>query len=273
MKNVKTHTFASLDDFADFIAAGTRTKSLTASDYGSFYGCDYTEADRRARYGGNADMVARIEALVDEIECEMPALPVRGTMVPDLVGFVPHVPNYVAGLPDAMMTYSEAPSEAAPIRIYVDVCCSGGVGADQMAKRGAAIAAFAYLASMSRPVELFAVAGMNSGGKKGHAQVPVIRLGNSPLDVGAVAYALTDPSMLRRLCFAYAEQASQSSFIHWGWNSQPQSDKYQNNMRTACGMSDDDIFLHGGYLNDRVFDNPVAWVQDMLRKHCNAEQE
>jgi hypothetical protein len=266
--------FDSLDTFADYlVASGKTTKSMERGDT-DFYGCDFYTAIERACRGGDAQTVERIEALVDEIECEMPTLPMRGTMVPEIVGFIPHIPNYVAGLPDAMLTYSEQPSEAAPLRIAVDVCCSGGVNAESMAKRGAAVAAFAYLASSRRPVELLAIAGMNSGGERKSAQVPVVHLGNSPLDVGAVAFALTDPAMLRRLCFSFAEiEAGDNDLIRWGWNSRPTNGDYQDNMRKAAGLTSDDVFLHGGYLNDSVFDNPVQWVQDMLKQHCDAADE
>ena len=274
--------FDNLSHFADHLSAlensGRASRTAAAADSYSFYGGTFKDALHRARWGGDEKTTRKIEKLVNEIELDLPSAEVRGCVSPAVVGFLPHVQNHLAGLPDAMMTYAEERSERAPLRIGVDVCCSGGVEAADMVRRGSAIAAFAYLASTQRPVELFAVAGMNTQTSQKTAQIPVIRLGASPLDISAVTFALTDPAMLRRLCFTFAEHAGRlgSSSIRWGWNSRPTNKDYLDGMHAALGFdatNPSDIFLHGGYYGDNVFGNPVAWVQDMLAKHCQQYED
>lgn len=274
-KKTRVERFDCVTDFALWIDNAVSTspnsgaiKNRLGGD-SRWAGGSFSDAVQRAQGGANEAAIAAVEAIVDQVEHDLPLTAAAGVMAPQIVGHLPHIPNYLSGVPDCMM----APTEAlggGPIRIAVDFCCSGSVSTETMQKRGAAIAAFAYLASTRRPVELFALGGIGPSHEAPplNAWVPVVNLGVSPLDIASVTYALTDATMLRQLAFAMRFLDDRGYGVQWAWRSKPHNANYIERMREIAGLNEADLFFTGGYSADGILDDPVQWVRKQLDTHC-----
>ena len=190
----------------------------------------------------------------------------------DMVGFVPNVSAYIAGQPETMFTMIESEQQAlnTPIRVFVETTVSAGITHEQLTQRGTSILAFVLAMNTVRPVELYTISVVqsdNASGTFGHA----VRLPN-PMDLSRAVWMLTNPGYARGLMFSYMNYLSG---VHpytgpWPFGSNPTKNRYTECMRDVFSMADNDIFLKGGYLFDHdMLNNPIAWVNKMVREHSN----
>jgi hypothetical protein len=85
----------------------------------------------------------------------------------DICGAFPDVPSYLAGDPMNMRRLVNQVTETRPVRIFVGMASSCTFSAEQLAKRGALIAALALQLSKTRAVSVYAI---NSGSTRKHAR-------------------------------------------------------------------------------------------------------
>lgn len=245
---------------------------------GSYYGNDreewngeqtYQEAKENIWRGDtdaletSNDLLSRLEG--DGIELSIPYWD------NDRTGFIPCVPSFLAGSPDSMRRLQEMPSESAPIKIFSDVCLSGGFSADRLAKRGAAILALARKLQAIRPVELYLFASMygNKSDKYGACAIPVIKIDTNPLDLTTVSYAMANPGFLRQVCFGWGYQHGFDG--SWAWNSNPERNR--DKFRKYFELSETDLLIDGAYLSDQLMREPLEWVNDQVRRYASVVEE
>lgn len=185
-----------------------------------------------------------------------------------VAGYFPCVPAYVAGFPDAMWTQAIVSSDRAPVRIFASVCCSAGVDAGDLEKRGVAILALCQKLQSVRPVELFIYADM---GGSGYALMPCIKIETSPLDLATATYTLSSAAFLRQLCFGWAHKYHWSG--QWAWGTDPRDKDGQRKTREALRLTDTDLLVPGGYSEDPLIKNPVAWINEQVAKYTTAMEE
>lgn len=185
-----------------------------------------------------------------------------------VAGYFPCVPAYVAGFPDAMWTQAIVSSDRAPVRVFASVCCSSGVDASDLEKRGVAILALCQKLQSVRPVELFIFADM---GDSGHALMPCIKIETSPLDLATATYTLSAAGFLRQLCFKWAQQYGWGG--RWAWNMDPRDSTAQKKTKQALRLNDNDLYIPGGYSSDPLIKNPVAWINEQVAKYTTALEE
>lgn len=150
---------------------------------------------------GNPSRVADAEKIIDEIELaiESPAT----EWGHDVAGCRPDVPACLAGLPECMISRRPALSESAPIRVWVDLTTSASVPAAAISQRGTGIIALIMaLVREGRAVELHALVFCH--GVKNDQTVVICRLPTLPLDLSAVANALSGVGFGRALCYGVA---------------------------------------------------------------------
>lgn len=247
-------------------------------------GGSYADAVQRANDGATPVQVGRVERILDQIDSAHILGDAPQRWAGDVFGFLPIVPAVIAGTPDCMLRpLVNVRTQSAPVKIFADVCASASWTAEQLAARGAAIAAFACTLGRVRPVELFAVI----CGRPGHSDtVPTravaISLGVSPLNVPTVTYALSDVVMFRRLGFLDQARGVNdtvtertSSGRSWGWGIYPRrgSDavKYEERLRIVFDMSPDDLYIGPAFMTDADVRDPVAFVRREVAKHAGAD--
>jgi len=227
------------------------------------------DALRRAQTGAVPADVSVVERLMSEIELAVVLSNGEPRLGPAVAGFIPHVPNLLAGLPETMLAPSiDALSQHAPIKIIVDVGVSGGFSATDVRRRGAAVAAFAYLMSTIRPVELIAMSALGGQRDRARCYVPAVSLGASPFNTSIATFAMCDPAFLRRLSFCYRYVHDDMTGIPWGWDLSPANAQYEARIRELLGANDADLFIGGAYITDTLVKDPARWVREQIKKHA-----
>jgi hypothetical protein len=228
-------------------------------DNNEWFGGTWEEARRNVEVG-NLDVVPRANKLVDKLIGDGIELE-ASVWEQSVAGYLPCVPAYLSGAPDCMFVQSKVPSDTAPVRIYASACCSAGVSAKDLEKRGTTILALAMKLTAIRPVELYVYADM---GGSGHAFMPCMKIETSPLDLASASYAMSHASFLRRLCFSWAEPHGWDG--SWAWGQDPTSESAQKKTRAALELGDDDLLICGGYSGDPLIDSPVEWLNEQMKK-------
>lgn len=127
----------------------------------------------------------------------------------DVEGMAFDVARYIEGEPEHWVRMEESTERgvgAKHVQICVELGVSCGIGAESIIARGAALCALVTLLEYADcRVELWA---QQSSGQERVEFVDRIRVKayDQPLDEARVAFALSHPSMLRRVCFALMER-------------------------------------------------------------------
>jgi len=193
-----TRVFDDLDTLADF-AAGAHYKHHN-SDH-KWSGGSLRECVLKTR-DGDLGLAAQSEALLARFESLRFETP-RREWRSDVSGFVPNVPAYIAGHPNAMRRRERAPSVVAPITVFVDVFASAAFSHQAILARGAAVLALVRVLARVRPISLYV--GFGSTAWNGGSGMVAVRINTSPLDLAHAAWALCGIGFLRQVLFSALE--------------------------------------------------------------------
>lgn len=238
----------------------------------------FDDAARLARSGDNR-LVERARALLGKIA---PGLEIeRPEWQAAAMGAYPSVPDALAGAPDCMRRLVHVASDRSPVRIYASINSSAGLSADQLAIRGTAILALVTLLEQQRPVELYAIGASNGNqratradGLDAGASLVTVLLPTQPIDLSAVAYALTSSGFNRHLRFAVAEQVGFTGRFAFGGRDfgNANSEAWQR-VRQCLDLRPIDFLIPAAVRgDDMLFTDPVRWVQTRLDQF-NARDE
>jgi hypothetical protein len=138
---------------------------------------------------------------------------VRFKTVMDVAGFAPDVGVFCAGAPDCMFHYetheAEAKAQASIVRVCVNISASGGVPAEALAVKGLAVSTLVEaLQTAGKSVELTVCEGcLSSRDGDGYQWFLTLKEADAVMESDRLAYFLGHPAVLRRLGFAYTENA------------------------------------------------------------------
>lgn len=192
-------------------------------------------------------------------------------------GAYPVVPDYLMGNPFSMRAKVTEQSTHAPVKIVMYIGVAAGLSQDQIAKRAAAMAAFAMKLSEHRAVELWmSDAGYNNVINRD--VVFAVKL-DSPINISQ-AVAVFQIPVNRMLALSYMEYQSMGNII--GQTASPyyfqlkgisayggRGVPFMNAFKEYLELSEEDIILGPGILTDAtaIDADPVKWVKDMLAKY------
>jgi hypothetical protein len=237
-------------------------------------GVKYDAALSHMRTGDLAGVPAS-DKLLDSIESQTYLTQAWRTRH-DVVGGVPDVPAYLAGVPMNMRRRERVRIEQGPISIFASMELSGGIPADIMRKRGIAILALVRLLANSRPVELFACC---SAGDAGYGAHVICRIDTAPLDLARAAHVLTAPCVTRGLGYAACGQIA-SDELGKSWRGTWAYDRHQiylSNARAvltgAIDPNAEALLIPAAHLNDPAVNNPTKWLAEMLAQYGGLESE
>jgi hypothetical protein len=260
--------FASLDAFVKYLDSTppTASKVKTSREMHRkhwFMSDNWEHASRLVREGWQEgrEALAQAKALV-------PVVQARGRVLAqgmDVAGAYPVVPLAVAGDPCCMVTVGEQERATRPyVRFSISACVSGGIGADVIQARGAAILAWIdALEDAGARCEVVMQFKLGTE-KRDRADCTVmVKRAEEPLNLDVLAYALCNASFFRRHGFGWFERVPGNPADRVG---------------TSYGIVDDvkidepNVVLFGSQtLGEVQWDNPAAatkYVQGQIRKHC-----
>lgn len=216
---------------------------------------------------GRLDVVPEAEKLLEKFSAEAIETH-RQVWRHSVAGYFPCVPSFLSDSPESMRIREETQDNASPVRVFASVCVSGGIDSHDLRKRGIAILALCQKLQEIRPVELWVYAdlqGRNTRDGTGNCCIPCVKVETAPLDLSTATYALTDAGFLRQLCFAFGEDGRGFSG-RWAWTLDPRSQEAAEKRKRAFQATDDDLIIPGGFNSDPLVRNPVAWVNEQLKR-------
>ena len=160
--------------------------------------------------GAAALQTARVE--IDRMRTNAPAL----ERVRSVAGYMPDVPSYLAGLPQAMWTDAEAEdaprARAKVLRVGVAASYSAGATSEHVMNRGAAIMSCVdALEAEGFRVEVCAVIiAADDYNDEAFRWDVCIKQADQDWTPGAVAFALAHPAFNRRLAFGLKERCARA---------------------------------------------------------------
>lgn len=255
---------AELADYAEAHVALDRKNARTAKFAGDD---DFATVARKMRVGDLGASTAS-DALLEKMEAF--ALPTSRRIVrDDVVGAFPNVPAFIAGHPMSMRRKTRDGSTNAPIAIIADVTVSYDITTRQIQARGAAILALVRALASHRPVELWAVCGMDAFDNK--AVWIGTHIETAPLDLAIAAHVLTAPGFIRRICFGIADtQYNYKGRWPYDWNGKHR-DHMAAIMAPAFAHVAETLCIPGAHSHDKLVTNPEAWLADQIAKHMPQE--
>jgi hypothetical protein len=219
--------FNSITEFAQYLDGKEETekfKYMPASRFGTqeFTKTEnYDDAHKRLMFG-DAELQKKIEeAGVRSTKMNLRKMQNRRVVYPSVVGFAPHVPNYIAGVPTSMINARTKKIRQKVINVFYDFGCAWTEKTETIIKAAAEFVS-ACMMIEAGGVRLNIYTGrtvMNSEGRKRQYNMLAIKIKESgqQFDTLKMVYPLIHPSMLRRHVCKYMEVTEGLDDFHDGY--------------------------------------------------------
>ena len=123
-----------------------------------------------------------------------------------IVGFAPHVPNAILGLPNSMIHTERTQMKAKVVRLVYNMCVNCGWSEKDIMKAGLTVLKIAYSMELKGyRVRIDANPFLARSGKEETCALVCIKDWRQPIDIKKIAFPLAHPSMFRRLGFRWLE--------------------------------------------------------------------
>lgn len=271
-----TYSYASLSDLVADLSARVTGKGRGESSQGYRsdswdLGAGFDGAMELARTGWS-DVRTDVAGMVANIESDLHAVDLRPAPVWDVAGAFVDVPEYLAGMPECMVTFSDVEVPARRVvRMLWNGTGSAITSAETLLRRGAAACALVEILEQSGfSVELTVCMAFTGGdvdertwqppaGARNVTQTVLAKPAGDPLDMDRFMFAAAHPAYLRRLLFAFqervltdAEWSDVNRHFGYGRPIAVSMEGYDVGCGTPCHMS------------DLVADDPVGWITGQL---------
>lgn len=213
--NALCSIFSSITEFAGYLQDKEITPAYQpqkASIYNTkeFAGTSSYEEAHNLMMFGDKDLQKKIEeAGVNQTRMKLRKMQNRRVIYPSVVGFAPHVPNYIAGVPTSMINARTKKIRQKVINVFYDFGCAWTEKTETIIKAAAKFVS-ACMMIEAGGVRLNIYTGrtvMNSEGRKRQYNMLAIKIKESgqQFDTLKMVYPLIHPSMLRRHVCKYME--------------------------------------------------------------------
>ena len=155
------------------------------------------------------------------------------------VGFAPHVPNAVRGLPNSMIRTEQTPMKTKIVRIVYKMSMNAGWKADDIMKAGLLVLKFAHaLEKKGLRVRIDVSPKFSNGDKERVCALVCIKDWRQPLDLKKIAFPIAHPSMFRRFGFKWMETAPdiEDREFGWGYGRSDMSNQTCESNLSECGV-------------------------------------
>lgn len=166
------------------------------------------------------------------------------------IGFAPHVPNAIMGLPNSMIRTETTPMKTKIVRIVYKMSMNAGVSAKEIMDSGLLVLKLAHaLEKKGLRVRIDVSPKFSDASDERVCALVCIKDWRQPLDLKKVAFPIAHPSMFRRFGFKWMETAPdiKDSSFEWGYGSSKISESDCKNMLSECGAFNigKDYFVDG----------------------------
>lgn len=252
--------FSSSSEYHAWLQAATPNKYWRTGGYGET-SAQLQEGINSLIQGSNNTQ--HIYDLVNQFQLEIET-PHRTTRA-SVRGHRVNIGAYLTGSPLDMYQRSTELSNHTPLRVWFGTASSIYITADQITKRGAALAAFALSLANIRPVYLTPWAA--NGNNRANGAWISCDLQSSPIYLNELAAHVN--VRIARYANMYATHCLSP---HASGAFMPGERASEETLgRQILGCAPDDIWLPSIHATDLLVTNPVAWIKDNLAKYTQEE--
>lgn len=223
LKKYDYRYFDSLDQMVNFVGkTSTGTSSARTSDPEWSGSTTYEEAVTRVVRGD--DELAKMVRGFDKLDINVPVTGTRRRITTAVAGFAPHVPNYIAGVPNNMLWCKEEKVAKKVLTFVYGSNILGGVSVEEMAKVSARV--LSCIMSLERKgyrVNLLVANVAYWNGKTGF--VVKLKDAGQHLDPLKIAFPMISAAWNRRFGFKFREMCG------WPSSSGMGSSQYGDDLR------------------------------------------
>lgn len=264
---------AGLAQIADTVPSkGAHSKE---SCRGPWYGHKSYDVSLSQIRSGDLSGVAKSDEYMSKLEVGIPMTRAFKTTL-NVVGGVPDIGAYLAGVPLNMRRRERVSSEKAPLSIFLSLELSAEINIETMRKRGAAILALVRLLSATRPVELYVCC---SVGGYNYAAHLLCKLDTAPLDLARAAHIMTCPSVTRGIGYAVCCKVTKDQLgLDWGggW-AYGDENVYRRSARetflSVTNPNAETLYLTAAHIDDSSVQSPEQWIKEKLVEYGGLELE
>ena len=165
-----------------------------------------------------------------------------------VVGFTPHVPNAIMGLPNSMIYTERTPMKAKVVRIIYNMCMNAGTSASDIMNAGLTVMKIAY--SLERKgfrVRIDVNPMFTQDGSEIACALVCVKDWRQPIDIKKVAFPVAHTSMFRRLGFRWLETTpdlTNNGFRSGYGRSVGDANRAEDILRSCKAIEDNDYYVN-----------------------------
>lgn len=246
------------DGFCDAATEGTA----------GWTGTESWDAAKRLLAYGDKEMEAKVnEAGVAKARAKISRVAKRKTFTTAIVGAVPHVPNYITGTPNAMITTKQVKTRKKVINLFYNAAFDSGVATDSIIKAAANVMAAVILIEAAG-VKVNLYAGCISA-KDNQLVSAIVKLKDSKqrLDVLKLCYPMVNPSWTRRHFIRFIDiTPGVKSGFSWGHGSPLTTEKEKENVLKEAKITDCTILNYYDISKMSAAEEVVKYIETKTNK-------
>ena len=251
--------FENINEMVSYLDNAEVTDTFRNSEHSkytdaSFYGYNSYEQAREMLLNGDKELQKHLRGTA-KLDINVPATTTRKKMVTRVVGFMPHVPNYLAGVPNNMVWVEEKKIHEPIITVVYNIGCLGSNSMEKVTMVSARI--MSAIMSAERKgyrINLF-VASAQTEGQQACGMLVKIKDSGQHIDTLKMALPMISPAMNRRFGFRFRETMKGLSS---GWR---------------CGYgSSMDSYEFRAFLDRQNFKYDIAIAYESVKSIRNQEE-
>lgn len=175
-----------------------------------------------------------------------------------VVGFAPHVPNAILGLPNSMIMTERTPMKAKAVCIVYNMTMNAGTDSNDILQAGIAVLKIAYAMELrGYRVRIDVVPFCAGIGRENAACIVCVKDWRQHIDIKKVAFPIANPSMFRRLGFRWLESTpnlTETAFRGGYGTSFEDAEREKKVLKSAGVFADSDYYLNVPLADECGFD-------------------
>lgn len=222
---------------------------------------------------GDVSQVERAQRLVDMMESEFDFDAARKVWTPDVVGAMPNVQAYLAGVPETMFRLADDDAPQGEVVIFCDLFLSASFDKSVAARRGAALIALAMYLSSIRPVRLIAGTFEQDTTRRGKRDLVgcFYDLPSAPVDLSRAGMALANPAFMRRFVHDVVDHISPNtltaSWRYYGISEKLAIDCIADMTGAENIILTPDLVSGNGAAPFKSDESAAQWVKDQIKPY------
>lgn len=229
----------------------------------SFTGTDSLEEAIDLLYNGAEDIAKRISIATANVDFSQ-YLPKRQILTGP-VGYIPHVPNAILGLPNSMIYNNATPMKNKALMITTSICGNCGIEASDMEKAGICILSVVKALELSGHRIKLRTSFFDAKSGQYYTMATInVKDYSEHLDLKKLSFPMAHPSMFRRIGFKWLETSPdipKGSGFNCGYGHHASVSE----LKSAGILEENEVYLDYDTIRDCNF-NPKTVIERVFKK-------